>query len=71
MNVAKLGGGLPRKHFIEKLKNLIHKYYGYNFDLIDHFLTMFNPSEMVQFFEANETQRPLTIRTNTLKTRRK
>lgn len=27
--------------------------------------------EMVQLFEANETQRPLTIRTNTLKTRRK
>ena len=26
---------------------------------------------MIQFFEANETQRPLTIRTNTLKTRRK
>ena len=26
---------------------------------------------MIQLFEANETQRPLTIRTNTLKTRRK
>lgn len=30
-----------------------------------------NPAELVQFFEANETQRPLSIRTNTLKTRRK
>ena len=34
-------------------------------------MDMFNPTELVQFFEANETQRPLTIRTNTLKTRRK
>jgi len=39
--------------------------------LINHFLDFLNPSELIQFFEANETQRPLTIRTNTLKTRRK
>lgn len=34
-------------------------------------MTMFNPNELVAFFEANEAQRPVTIRTNTLKTRRK
>lgn len=71
MNVQKLGGGKPRKHYIEELKKMIHQYYGYNFELISHFLDFFNPSEMIQFFESNETQRPLTIRTNTLKTRRK
>lgn len=53
MNVQKLGQGKPRKHFIEELKKLIHQYYGYNFELISHFLDFFNPSEMVQFFESN------------------
>jgi len=71
MNVGKLGAGKSRKHYIQELKNLIHQYYGYNFELISHFLDFLNPSEMIQLFEANETQRPLTIRTNTLKTRRK
>lgn len=33
-------------------------------------LKLFNPHEAVAFFEANEQRRPLTIRTNTLKTRR-
>ena len=31
MNVNKLGGGKPRKHFIQELKDLVHKYYGYNY----------------------------------------
>ena len=71
MNFQKLGNGKPRKYHLEQLKKMIHQYYGYNFELINHFLDFFNPAEMVQFFESNETQRPLTIRTNTLKTRRK
>lgn len=71
MSLPKLGQGKPRKHFIDKLKSYVHRYYAYNYELIDHFLNFLNPAEMIQFFEANETQRPLTIRTNTLKTRRK
>jgi hypothetical protein len=31
MNVQRLGAGKPRKHYIEEMKKLIHKYYGYNF----------------------------------------
>ena len=50
MNIQKLGQGKPRKHFIDNLKNLIHQYYGYNFELIDHFLNFLNPTEMVQLF---------------------
>lgn len=34
-------------------------------------LDLFAPSEAIEFIEANENQRPLTIRTNTLKTKRK
>lgn len=71
MNTSRLGEGKPRKYYIERLRELLHQYYGYNFELIDHFLAFLNPTELVQLFEANETQRPLTIRTNTLKTRRK
>jgi ribosomal RNA methyltransferase Nop2 len=32
---------------------------------------LFSPSEALEFIEANENARPLTIRTNTLKTKRK
>jgi 25S rRNA (cytosine2870-C5)-methyltransferase len=32
---------------------------------------LFAPAEALEFIEANETARPLTIRTNTLKTKRK
>lgn len=53
------------------MKSHLQSYYNYNSELIDHFLTFLNPNELIQFFEANETQRPLTIRINTLKTRRK
>ncbi len=43
----------------------------YNLDLLDVIFELFPPAEAYQFIEANETQRPLTIRTNTLKTKRK
>lgn len=46
-------------------------YYGYIRELSDHFLEMFSPAECVEFMEASDQQRPLVIRTNTLKTRRK
>ena len=32
---------------------------------------IFSPSQTLEFLNANETDRPVTIRTNTLKTRRK
>ena len=46
-------------------------YFGYLPFLIGKFLDIFNPSQTVEFLEANEVDRPVTIRTNTLKTRRK
>lgn len=45
-------------------------YYGYSEELAEYFLRMFSPEQAVQFFEANEKSRPLTIRTNSLKARR-
>ncbi|MBS1889720.1 MAG: hypothetical protein JST59_00375 [Actinobacteria bacterium] len=70
-NFSRLAAGKNRKHYINELKGYIRTYYDYNEELIDHFLTFLNPNEMVQLIEANESQRPLTIRVNTLKTRRK
>ena len=46
-------------------------YYSYNEFLMEKFMDMFSVSELIQFLEANEVQRPVTLRTNTLKTRRR
>ena len=45
--------------------------YDYNKSLVEVIFSIFAPSEAVEFIEANESQRPLTIRTNTIKTKRK
>lgn len=60
-----------RQSYIDELIDYICQYYTYNKELIELFMQMFNPSELIQFLEANEQQRVTTIRTNTLKIRRK
>ena len=53
------------------MKEHLETVYGYNSYLTERFLRLFSPSEVVEFFEANEVPRPVTLRTNTLKTRRR
>jgi ribosomal RNA methyltransferase Nop2 len=60
-----------RQDYLESLKNDICQAYDYNRSLVELLLDLFPPSECLDFIEANENQRPLTIRTNTLKTKRK
>ncbi|EAN32841.1 NOL1/NOP2/sun family putative RNA methylase domain protein [Theileria parva strain Muguga] len=60
-----------RESYIDELKKLVTVYYGYSEELSDYFFKLFNPLEAIQFFDANEQPLPLTIRTNTLKTKRK
>lgn len=60
-----------RNEYMEELVNDICSAYDYNKDLVELLLDLFAPSEALDFIEANENQRPLTIRTNTLKTKRK
>ncbi len=60
-----------RSDYLDELKNDLCAAYDYNRDLIELLLDLFPPSECLEFIEANENQRPLTIRTNTLKTKRK
>ncbi|XP_055950150.1 uncharacterized protein LOC129984315 [Argiope bruennichi] len=59
-----------RVEYINQLRADLCAYYGYNEFLMDKLIELFPPSELVELLEANEVQRPVTIRTNTLKTRR-
>lgn len=49
----------------------IASYYGYNDFLVEKLFQLFPVAEAIEFFEANEVSRPVTIRTNTLRTRRR
>lgn len=46
-------------------------YYSYNEYFMGLLMELFSPNELLEFLEASEVQRPLTIRTNSLKTRRR
>lgn len=63
--------GRSRKEYIDQLGVFIAELYGYLPELIEYFLTMFSPAETLEFVDASEKPRPLVIRTNTLKARRK
>ncbi|XP_054477570.1 probable 28S rRNA (cytosine(4447)-C(5))-methyltransferase [Anoplopoma fimbria] len=63
--------GKERAEYISLLKKDLCTYYSYNNFLLDKLMDLFPLSELVDFLEANEIQRPVTIRTNTLKTRRR
>jgi ribosomal RNA methyltransferase Nop2 len=64
-------GGKSRNDYINQLISDMSNYFGYLPELIEKFLQLFPPGECLEFLEANETQRPLTIRTNTLKVKRR
>uniref|UniRef100_A0A3Q4G5K4 NOP2 nucleolar protein homolog (yeast) n=1 Tax=Neolamprologus brichardi TaxID=32507 RepID=A0A3Q4G5K4_NEOBR len=66
--------GKDRADYISLLKKDLCTYYSYNEFLIEKFMDLFPLSEVCflpQFMDANEIHRPVTIRTNTLKTRRR
>lgn len=62
---------INRLTYRTNLKRDLCSYYGYNDYLMSKFLSIFEFSEIREFLEASERPRPMTIRTNTLKTRRK
>ncbi|CAK9023868.1 25S rRNA (cytosine-C(5))-methyltransferase nop2 (Nucleolar protein 2) [Durusdinium trenchii] len=63
--------GQSRSDFVDQLTKDCARLYGYLPSLIEQFLKIFSPDEMVEFLQANETPRPVVIRTNTLKARRR
>ncbi|KAG0231082.1 rRNA (cytosine-C5-)-methyltransferase nop2 [Actinomortierella wolfii] len=64
-------GNRSRQDYIDQLLKDLCLYYGYNEYLMEKLFYIFPVSEAIEFFEANEVPRPVTIRTNTLKTRRR
>ncbi|XP_037794473.1 probable 28S rRNA (cytosine(4447)-C(5))-methyltransferase [Penaeus monodon] len=63
--------GRSRSEYLSIFLKDLTTYYSYNEFLMEKILHMFGVTELVEFLEANERPRPVTIRTNTLKTRRK
>eukprot|EP00947_MAST-08B_sp_MAST-8B-sp1_P004049 g4049.t1 len=60
-----------RREYVDLLAGDMVLYYGYLPELVDMFLELFAPAEAVEYVESQEAQRPVTLRTNTLKIRRR
>ncbi|GMM29356.1 rRNA (cytosine-C5-)-methyltransferase [Martiniozyma asiatica (nom. inval.)] len=63
--------GRSRSEYVDQLIKDICEYFGYTPYLAEKLFNLFSPSEAIEFFEANEIHRPITIRTNTLQTTRR
>lgn len=63
--------GRSRAEYTAQLLKDICAYYGYSEYLAEKLFNLFPPKEAFAFFEANETARPVVIRTNTLRTHRR
>ncbi|KAL2720231.1 25S rRNA (cytosine-C(5))-methyltransferase nop2-like [Vespula squamosa] len=60
-----------RSEYLNLLQHDLCTYYSYNNFLLEKLMQMFPLDELLEFLEASEVQRPMTIRANTLKTRRR
>lgn len=63
--------GRSRAEYTAQLLKDICLYYGYSSYLAEKLYNLFPPREAFAFFEANETARPVVIRTNSLRTHRR
>ena len=63
--------GRSRADYTGQLLKDVCAYYGYSPYLAEKLFLLFPPREAFAFFEANETARPVVIRTNTLRTHRR
>ncbi|KAG6297847.1 hypothetical protein E4U09_001218 [Claviceps aff. purpurea] len=63
--------GRSRSEYTAQLIKDICAYYGYSEYLAEKLYNLFTPREAFAFFEANESARPVVIRTNTLRTHRR
>ncbi|NXC50381.1 NOP2 methyltransferase, partial [Penelope pileata] len=63
--------GRMRQEYLALLRRDMAAYYSYSDFLLGMLMDIFPLPELINFLEANEVPRPVTIRTNTLKTRRR
>lgn len=63
--------GRSRSEYLNRLQKDLATYYSYGDFLLRKLMELFPVSELIEFLEANEVPRPITLRTNTLKTRRR
>lgn len=63
--------GRSRSEYTDLLRQDLCTYYSYNDFLMEKLMQVFQLSDLLEFLEASEVQRPLTIRVNSLKARRK
>lgn len=63
--------GRSRTEYLNRLQKDLATYYSYGDFLLSKLMELFPLSELIEFLEANEVPRPVTLRTNTLKTRRR
>lgn len=60
-----------RQDYVELLRKDLCLYYSYNEFLMEKLMDIFPLNDLMEYLEASEVQRPITIRTNSLKTRRR
>merc|ERR1712141_370298 len=63
--------GKSRHEYLDCLKRDLCSYYNYNDYMMGKLIDTFNIAEILDVLEANEVRRPVTIRTNSLKTKRR
>lgn len=63
--------GKSRTEYMELYLSDVCTYYGYTPYLAEKLMSLFTPLEAFAFFEANESPRPVVLRTNTLRTNRR
>ena len=71
-NFSKLSEpGRSRAEYTAQFIKDVCLYYGYSSYLAEKLFNLFTPREAFAFFEANESARPVVIRTNTIRTHRR
>jgi len=63
--------GKSRSEYLQMLQDDLKSQYGYSDYLIGKFIELLPSTQLLEFLDANEAPRPLTIRTNSLKARRR